>query len=158
METYTPLNKNAFIYRIVFVRGIPSLILSLIVAFIFGVGGGDNTIFISTFFIILLITGGLSSLIVLLESKNIGFRLEQNTVHYREGIFSLRRFAIPFARITNVSYHQSIFQRMFSVGDLIVDQEDSEVAMRGIDSHTAELLLKAISEKSNIQPISNKSK
>lgn len=89
-----------------------------------------------------------------LEYNSLGYNITPNSLQFREGILSVRTITIPFAKITNVSYNQSLSQRIFSVGDVHIDQEDSSYAWNDIDNTTANQVVKEISSKSNVQPIS----
>lgn len=47
--------------------------------------------------------------------------LEENSIIYNSGILSLRRIVLPYAKITEASYTQSLIQRIFGVGSLNID-------------------------------------
>jgi uncharacterized membrane protein YdbT with pleckstrin-like domain len=57
--------------------------------------------------------------------------LEENTIAYNSGILSLRRIVLPYAKITEASYTQSLIQRIFGVGSLNIDTAGGDsVAIR----------------------------
>lgn len=158
MDNYSKVNQQAFTYRFVnkiFVSIIGSLFLSPILGVVIGsVSNSLSTItfafaFVIVFVLFLLFEGFLISL----EAKNLGYKIEDNALLFRQGVFNISKITIPFARITNSSFDQSLFQRMFSVGNITIDQEDSSFVWKGIDGLTADSILKAVSTKSNIQPI-----
>ncbi len=47
--------------------------------------------------------------------------LEENSITYNSGILSLRRIVLPYAKITEASYTQTLLQRVFGVGTLNID-------------------------------------
>lgn len=156
METYLKVSSNAFSYR--FVKGvIKALFISLIalssIGLIIASITNNNFMIIYVFIVSLILQLSWIGVIVFLESQNLGYKLEQHAFLYREGAFSVVKLTIPFVRITNAQFNQTLFQRFFSVGDIAIDQEDGGAWLRGIDSESANKILKEISIKSNIQPI-----
>ena len=157
MEGYIKIDQKAFVYRFA-KKFLAALIYALVAALFFGMilsaatnnSGWYLYIFLITILLFSLIEG---LLIFALEANNIGYRIESNALAFRQGIFSVSKITIPFAKITNTSFDQSFFQRLFSVGDVKIDQEDSDYAWKGIDTTTANNILKTVSSKSNIQPI-----
>jgi len=89
----------------------------------------------------------------LIEYKNCGFAIEENSLNFRKGIFSIETMSIPYVRITNAKFKQNLLQRIFGVGHIIIDQEDSESVWKNYDQETANKITNQISSKSNIQPI-----
>jgi len=49
------------------------------------------------------------------------FVLTTDRLIYRKGVFSRQGKEIPLERLNDVSYHQSLFQRMLGAGDLLVE-------------------------------------
>ena len=92
-------------------------------------------------------------LISYLEYKNLKYLIEPNSISLQTGTFSIDTETIPFEKIKNSSYTQSLIQRIFSVGDIIIDQDDEKFIWDSIDSNTANLIMEAVSAKSNVQPI-----
>ncbi len=155
MDTYNKAEPRAFVYRFV-KRLISAFIVSLILAIFLGgafaLAGAPN-ISVYIFGITLLIQLMWAGLVIFLESKVLGYRLETNAILWREGVFSVAKITIPYAKTTNATFTQSLLQRLFSVGDVIIDQEDSESVLDGVDSVSAHKILEEISKKSNIQPV-----
>lgn len=154
MENCSKIESNAFIYR--FTKAvINSIFISLILATVIGVISSAVSAFIYTVLITFIIQVVFKAGLIILESQNLGYKVEKNSVSFREGIFSISSITVPFIKITNVSFQQSLFQRLFSVGDLLIDQEDSNYTWDAVDKKSADIVIKEISSKSNIQPISH---
>ena len=156
MEQYQAVQSSVKTYRIV-----KYLILSLTITLFVGVLLGSYVALITDsvvwFFLIPIIASVITVfvvfVIVTLEIANLGYGIDANAIRFREGILSLHRITVPFARITNANFHQSFFQRIFQVGDIAIDQEDSEYKWRGVDVTTANKIIEEITSKSNVQPI-----
>lgn len=86
-----------------------------------------------------------------LEYIHLKYKLSAQSVGFRSGMLSVNT-TIPYSKITNASYSQSFFARMFSVGNINIDQEDSSFSFEGIGSRIADEVLDEISKKSNIHP------
>lgn len=147
IESYIKVSQNALIYRFA-----KNAVIAIILGFTFGgffmLGGMKSValavlVVVIIFFLIQLIPS-------FLEYNNLGYQLESNSVNFRKGLLSIQNTTIPFARITNASFNQSFFQRLFSVGDLVIDQEDAGYTWKGIDSVNADKINHAISSKSNL--------
>ena len=155
MKTYSKVGLRAVIYRVI--RDLPFGIVSIFLVssliagalFIFEVGEYAGVIFVG----LLLVQFIIFSLALLLEYFNLAYVIEDNSISFREGVFSVKTITIPYAKITNVSFSQSLFQRLFGVGNIFIDQEDSEYSWKGVDTETAHKIIEEISKKSNIQPI-----
>lgn len=153
MQEFTKVSSKAVLYRLV-KEGSVVLVFSIILGVIVGV-------FLADYFglVILVIVSMLMGIVFLrayLEYLNWGYQLETNSLNFRKGMLAIKRVNIPYARITNATFHQSLFQRLFSVGDLVVDQEDSEFVWDGVDNISADKVLSEVSKKSNVQPIAAK--
>lgn len=135
--------------------------ISLFITIIFGIWwalAGAKAVTFAIFgivFVIQIIWGTLTSL---LEYKNLQYSLTSHSVNFHTGVFSLNTLSVPYSKITNANFNQSFFQRFFSVGDVTIDQEDSESTIKAIDQPTARKIMNEISSKSNIQPITSQSK
>lgn len=90
-----------------------------------------------------------------LEYNNLGFAFDEKGLQFKEGTFSLHTQTIPYSKISNASFTQSFFQRMFNVGNVVIDQEDSQSIFDHLDRTSAESILQAVSEHSNVQPVKN---
>lgn len=89
-----------------------------------------------------------------LTVKNLGYMISDNSVSFRSGVLSLSTDNIPFSTISDSNFSQGILQRIFSVGDLYIEQEDEdEFVFGGIDLKTGHAIMEIISKKSNAQPI-----
>lgn len=153
MKDFNKVSSKAVVYRLV-KEGIVVFIFSLVF------GGVAGLFLIDYFGLVVLVSisifMGIVFLRAYLEYLNWGYQLEANSLNFRKGMLSIKRVNIPYARITNATFHQSLFQRLFSVGDVIVDQEDSEFLWDGVDNVSADKVLSEISKKSNVQPIAAK--
>jgi len=149
MENFLKIGKTALYFRL-FKWFFVALLLSIFLAFFVVLAMGNIFVSIIAFMLPLLV----AFLLSFVEYGNLGYKIEANSIAFRKGIFSLRTLTIPFVRITNVSFHQSLFQRLLSVGNILIDQEDSESKWADFDKLTAKKIIKEISIKSNIQPIS----
>lgn len=47
--------------------------------------------------------------------------LDKTTVTYTQGVFAQKKTILPYERITEASFDQTVIQRLFNVGDLKVD-------------------------------------
>ena len=148
MEEFQKTNQAAFNYRLI-KNLLAGLVLSLFVS-LFAVMAQTNVLIIIVCFLLPLIAGYIFASV---EYQNLGYKIEANSIGFRQGIFSLKTLTFPFIKITNASFNQSFIQRLFSVGDIVVDQEDAENKLKGIDKETADKIIQEIASKSNIQPI-----
>ncbi len=87
------------------------------------------------------------------EFMNLRYSIEQNSISLKKGVFSVETETIPFQKIKNSSFDQSFIQRLFSVGNIIIDQDDEKFTWEGIDKQTASTIMEAVAAKSNVQPI-----
>ena len=148
---FQTFGKKSLEYRIVYgliIAGVPTLFLGSVIGII------DNpflTIGISAlaFLIISTITVGIGFLVY----KNTKYQIDDNILALMQGLLSIHQVSIPFSKITNINFHQNVFQRLFQVGDLLVDQEDAENIITDIDFETFNLINKAVADKSNTQNI-----
>ena len=89
-----------------------------------------------------------------LEYGNLKYLIEEDALFLKEGVLRVDTETIPFQKIRNASFLQSLLQRMFKVGDLVIEQDPESYTWEGIDLKTARTILDAVAQKSNIQPIS----
>lgn len=136
-----------------------ALVTTTILAILFGVlpavGAKSWTVFFVIYgviFLIALLYGASKSL---LEYLHLKYKLTDQSLSFRSGMFSVHTTTIPYSKITNAAYDQSLLARLFSAGDINIDQEDSNFAFKGIGSKIADEVLDAIAKKSNILPISS---
>ncbi len=103
------------------------------------------------FFAVLIVITYLSAY---LEYSNLKYLIEEDALFLKEGVLRVDTETIPFQKIRNASFLQNVMQRVFKVGDLVIDQDPESYTWEGIDTETARIILDAVAEKSNIQPIS----
>lgn len=144
---YKKLGKNALVFRLV--KGVVISTAALVILSFGFLLAGLVGIFIGVLIPLVLLT----EVLMFLEYANSGFMIDENSVSLKQGMFSLERVAVPFPKITNTSFKQSFFQRLFSVGDLEIDQEDATVSLDSIDNKSAEEIMGSIKEKSHIQTV-----
>lgn len=92
-------------------------------------------------------------IIAYLEYSNLQYLIEQNSLYLKEGVLSVDTETIPFQKIRNASFTQTFLQRLYGVGNVIIDQDPETYTWESIDQKTAQTILEAVSERSNIQPI-----
>ena len=76
--------------------------------------------------------------------------LEDATITYLSGVLSRDRVILPYAKITEATFRQSIIQRMFGVGTLFVDSAGGStvaIYLEDIRSDELEKIVKAINKK-----------
>lgn len=92
-------------------------------------------------------------IVAYLEYSNLQYLIEQNSLYLKEGVLSVDTETIPFQKIRNASFTQNFLQRLYGVGNVIIDQDPETYTWESIDQKTAQTILEAVSERSNIQPI-----
>ncbi len=65
--------------------------------------------------------GAVSVMASLVSVKFHTLTLDESGLVYQSGVLSTRRIVIPYAKVTEASYHQNLVQRIFGVGTLNVD-------------------------------------
>lgn len=61
-----------------------------------------------------------------ISAKFISLDIGENDLLYRKGVFSMKTSLVPYKKITDSRYSQSLFERMFSVGTLEIDTAGSD--------------------------------
>jgi uncharacterized membrane protein YdbT with pleckstrin-like domain len=56
-----------------------------------------------------------------LRWRTINFAVTTDRLVFRSGVFSKQGREIPLDRVNDISYHQSLFERMIGAGDLIIE-------------------------------------
>lgn len=74
-----------------------------------------------TLLVSLWLVGLVFVMVAYLSSRFKTLTLEENSMLYRSGIIATQRIMLPYAKITETSYLQSLPQRIFGVGTLNVD-------------------------------------
>ncbi len=103
--------------------------------------------------LVFLILAALALLITIIQYANWGYHIDEHSLFLRRGLLSSETETIPFYKVINTSFDQSVIQRMFGVGQLRVDQEDDSSTWSDIDKGTASSVIEMVSTKGNIQPI-----
>jgi uncharacterized membrane protein YdbT with pleckstrin-like domain len=88
-----------------------------------------------------------------MQYKNLKYMIEQNSITFQRGAFGVERETIPFEKVKNATFDQTFVQRLFSVGDITIDQDDEKYIWENVDSQTATLISNAVSAKGDVQPI-----
>lgn len=91
--------------------------------------------------------------ISLMQYKNLQYTIGQNAVSFQRGTFGVDKETIPFEKIKSSQYDQSFMQRLFSVGDISIEQDGETYTWENIDSKTASLITDSVSAKGDVQPI-----
>lgn len=158
MENTTSVGEQALKYRIVIneILGvIITVALTAVVAILlYFIKLKDALIIdVSTFFVVFVLQLIALYLLSLLQYKNLKYSIGQNAVSFQRGAFGVERETIPFEKIKNSTFDQTFIQRLFSVGDITIDQEDEKYIWENIDTETATLISNAVSAKGDVQPI-----
>jgi membrane protein YdbS with pleckstrin-like domain len=104
--------------------------------------------------VLLVIFGLITSAMAYIEFTNLKYLIEEHALFLKEGVFEVDTETIPFQKIRNAAFYQTFLQRLYKVGDLVIDQDPETYTWSGIDTDTARIIMDAVSDKSNIQPIS----
>lgn len=158
MGNFSHVGNSALAYRL-----LPRLIAALFIAvlLVFVLSSTISFLHIANSFGISLVIGGLLFIISFafvyisakLEYSNLQYLIEENSLYLKQGFFSVDTETIPFQKIRNAQFTQSILQRLYGVGNIIIDQDPETYIWISIDQKTAQTILEAISQRSNIQPI-----
>jgi len=75
-----------------------------------------------------------------LKYKNLTYEITSTNLVYRFGIINLKKVIIPLARLQNVSYNRSFFERIFGLVTIEIETAGSkmgvpECIISGIESH-----------------------
>jgi uncharacterized membrane protein YdbT with pleckstrin-like domain len=159
MNDFQAVKRASLYYRF-----LPRLILLLFIAVVIAIVLTGLLGFLKLFnFLMISLTLEIIAFIILslaiyisarLEYSNLKYLIEEDALFLKEGVLKVDTETIPFQKIRNASFLQSLLQRMFRVGDLVIDQEPESYTWGGIDLETARTILDAVALKSNIQPIS----
>jgi membrane protein YdbS with pleckstrin-like domain len=159
MENYQSVNRASLYYRLV-----PRLVFSIFIAILIMVAFS----FVFSYFhlshypaysiglglLVFVVLGSITYVTAYLEYNNLKYLIEEHALFLKEGVFEVDTETIPFQKIRNASYLQNVLQRIYNVGDLVIDQDPETYTWMGIDAKTAGTILDAVSARSNIQPIS----
>lgn len=158
MENASNVGKQALKYRLVINEGI-GFIISIAVTVLIAIAlsflkvKGAIGIDVLTFLVIFVLQLVVLYFTSLLQYRALKYIIGQNAISFQRGAFGVERENIPFEKIKNSTFEQSFIQRLFSVGDITVDQDDEKYIWEDIDSNTATLISNAVSAKGDVQPI-----
>jgi uncharacterized membrane protein YdbT with pleckstrin-like domain len=65
--------------------------------------------------------GVLLIILAVIRTRFLKITIDENTITYSAGVFATREVVLPFRKITEASFRQSLVQRVFGVGTLDVD-------------------------------------
>lgn len=158
MENATNINKKALQYRIAVNEGLGITITfaaTALVTITLYLIKFKNAALIdtATFIVILIVQFTILYLLSFLQYKNLKYTIGQNALSFQRGTFSIERETIPFEKVKSSSFDQTFIQRLFSVGDITIEQDGETYVWDDIDSVTANLIANAISAKGDVQPI-----
>lgn len=95
-----------------------ALVASAIVFFLRGFLG---TQLVEILLILLWLIAIFYSLMAFLKAKFQTITLDEQTISLRSGVLSTRNIIIPYIKVTEASYTQTLLQRLMGVGNLIID-------------------------------------
>lgn len=158
MDNATRVGKNALKYRLVTFETmgiVISLAFTAIVAIVIYFLKFKNATLIDAglFIGVFIIQFIFIYLVSHMEYKNLQYLIEQNSITLQRGAFGVERETIPFEKIKNSTFDQTVIQRMFSVGDITIDQDDEKYIWENVDAETATRISNAVSAKGDVQPI-----
>jgi membrane protein YdbS with pleckstrin-like domain len=158
MENSTPVSKNALQYRLTMnecMGVIIALAVTVLIAITFYFIKLKHAVLydVLAFLVILVLQFVILYFVSLMQYKNLRYTIGQNAISFQRGAFGIERETIPFEKIKNSTFDQTLLQRLFSVGDITIDQEEEKYIWEDIDSHTASLISDAVSAKGDVQPI-----
>lgn len=64
--------------------------------------------------------------VALVKWRTTYFVVTSHRLIYRQGVVARNGVEIPLERVNNVNFHQSIFERLFQVGDLLIESGGQE--------------------------------
>jgi uncharacterized membrane protein YdbT with pleckstrin-like domain len=90
--------------------------------------------YLSTLLLLVWLVSFMYMLAAYLRSRFYSITLEDQFITYQSGILSTRKVVLPYAKITEASYSQSLPQRLFGVGTVNIDTAGgTNIAIRLID-------------------------
>lgn len=158
MNTQESVGHQALKYRIV-VKESAGIILTILLTFVSGIAltsynFGNTALFIGIIFLIVFILQFLLIVIpAYLEYYNLRYTISQDSITLQRGVFTVEIKTIPFQKIVNAGFTQTVLQRLFMVGSVTLDQENERFLWESVDAKTAVIVLDLVAQKSNIQPI-----
>lgn len=159
MDDFKKVEVNSLYYRLfgsIIGAIVAAAVLSLLSLVWVAIAANSWTVFLVGYGVIFIIAFLYEATKSYLEYIHLKYKLAEQSVNFRSGLLSVHTTTIPYSKITNAAYDQGPIARLFSVGDINIDQEDSSFQFKGIGSRIADEILDAIAKKSNILPISSK--
>lgn len=159
MNNQTRVGQNAFQYRFIVRETIGVLISALVSGVFFNIVSflhKNNAVSFSLGIFVVLFIFQLIAVFVatFIEFNNLVYIIEENAITLKKGIIYVETQTIPFQKIKKSLFQQSIFQNLFGVGNIILDQgEEESFIWNNIDNQTANTIMDAVAKKSNIQPV-----
>jgi uncharacterized membrane protein YdbT with pleckstrin-like domain len=158
MGNELPIGKQALRYRLVINETIGIVITIALTAFVaillYVIKVKNATVIDSIIFLcVFVVQFVILYLFSLLQYKNLKYAIGQNSISFQRGTFGVERETIPFEKIKNSTFDQSFIQRLFSVGDITIEQDDEKYVWENIDSATASKISNTVSAKGDVQPI-----
>ena len=158
MENATNVSKKALQYRIAINEGmgiIVTVAATALIAITLYLIKLKNAVLIdiATFIVLFIVQFIILYLLSLLQYKNLKYSIGQNAISFQRGNFSIERETIPFEKMKSSTFDQTLIQRLFSVGDITIEQDEEKYIWDDIDSETANLISNAVSAKGDVQPI-----
>jgi uncharacterized membrane protein YdbT with pleckstrin-like domain len=153
---YKPVGLAAFYYRLV--AYIPAAVLVGIIPWLLIMIGSSGSM-VSIAFGILIVCIFVSIIIAairaFLQWKHLGYKIESGALHIYAGELSIGESVLLFAKITSSTIGQSFLQRIMGVANLSLEVQDNEdeYGLDSIDLKSAQEINKAVSGKSNVQPV-----
>ena len=83
--------------------------------------GGDTEKWVVWLAIILIVISAVWLVIRYLQWSTTNFVITSNRIIYRSGILAKSGIEIPRARVNNVLFNQSVLERIFGAGDLLIE-------------------------------------
>lgn len=161
MDEFKKVKVNSLYYRLARAffgaLGITT-VLSILFGALPAIGAKSWNIFFVIYGVIFTLAFLWGAIKSLLEYLHLKYKIADQSVSFRSGMLSVNTATIPFAKITNASFFQSLLARLFSVGNINIDQEDSSYSFIGVDRQIGDEVLDVIAKKSNIQPMVSASK
>ena len=115
--------------------------------------------YISSIFLPLLIIvwalATLQTIFLWVAARFISLDIGENDLLFRKGILNVKSNLVPYKKITDAKYTQSIFERIFSVGTLEIDTAGSEtvaIHIPSVPSKDLERIISTVREKRGDEP------
>jgi uncharacterized membrane protein YdbT with pleckstrin-like domain len=101
------------------------------------------------------IVGIFYMLYLMIAARFISLEIGENDILFKRGILNIKTGLVPYKKITDARYAQTIVERLFSVGTLEIDTAGSDtvsVYMRGVPFRDLERIITIIRSKRGDEP------